>query len=92
MALRKAFFHGPARMLRALEADGARLIGDIWNEAGRMLDQGRCCTLELGTDILGQERRTVLCERTREGHANHGAGQEPTLEVFIKRVSQILGG
>lgn len=154
VALRKAFFHDPAKLVQALEADGERLIGEIWNEVGRMIqaengdaallpadglelslhavgprtmaavialppprempeahfvalvverprpgpsfhigrmpDPGRYFTLELGMDVLSQERRAVLCEWTREGHANCGTGPEPTAEAFVQRVIEIL--
>jgi hypothetical protein len=156
VALRKAFFHDPAKVVQALEADGEKLIGEIWDEVGRMIqaedgdaallpadglelsmhavgphtkaavimlppprempeayfvalvverprpgprfhigrmmDPGRYFTLEMGMDILSRERRTVLCEWTREAHANFGTGPEPMVEAFVKRVSEILNG
>lgn len=156
VTLRKAFFHDPAKLVQAFEADGERLLREMWDEVarlvqadngdaailpgdglelsthavgpctkaavialpppcempeahfvalvvelprpgpsfhiGRMPDPGRYFTLELGMDILSQARHTVLCERTREGHANYGTGPEPTVEAFVKRVMEILNG
>lgn len=156
VALRKAFFHDPAKLVQALEADGERLIGEIWNEVGRMIqaengdaailpadgleltlhavgprtmaavialppprempeahfvalvverprpgpsfhigrmpEPSRYFTLELGMDILSRERRTVLCEWTREAHVDFGTSPEPTVAAFVKRVIEILDG
>lgn len=108
IALRKAFFHGPARMLWALEADGARLIGDIWNEVGRMIRAEDGDTAILPADGLALSLHVVgprttaavitlpLPRETPEVHFVAPVVERPrpgpSFHIGRMRVSQILGG
>ena len=76
------------------ESPEAYLVGLVFRPPGDLPDSDkgiqRYITLELGMDLRGGEKRTVLCEWTAEMHLNMGDGPEATVEAFARKLAEMV--
>lgn len=58
---------------------------------GTKPEVARYVTLELGANLFGDGKNTVLCEWAGNQHRNLGPGPEPTIDAFTSAVARLVG-